>query len=512
MGLDGAERHDLLITVHELLAYLEVVERFRQKAVEDSSRLRQYCTELGCMLKQANEREERGHREVEKQRNFLLTCQAQIQALKNTTDTAMNELRTQRDMLAERLNVTTVELEHALKENERLLLEREAQEIAVRDGQNVRKAYAFLEEEKKQLQNEVEALRVELSKAQSERNSLLAEMHALRDRALLSPHLFENQEQPLQLQQEEEERERQRGEEEKDNREKNEEEEGWQRDTRDGREGHGGEEEEDGEFEVLVEELFLTSRDRSEKKYKTTEDPHDDERNQERKRREKVDKILAIYKNLREEKNEYHGYAVELLNRLDSATSSSHTNEEFQGGSSSSSPSGQHLSDAMMHATRSQANGLLHSSSSSSSPSPSSSICRNTTGSQRNLSNDVCSPSSSSSLSSSTSSFSRDTQSRQRTAREGERDEEFLSRHPYHAGSPLPSSSCSFTPSSSSSTPCVSAASSSSSSNFPCEEKRKKSQKESGEKEDKDEEEHTRLNGLPLDVCMVESEGMSQAT
>lgn len=38
------------------------------------------------MLKQANEREERGHREVEKQRNFLLTCQAQIQALKNTTD------------------------------------------------------------------------------------------------------------------------------------------------------------------------------------------------------------------------------------------------------------------------------------------------------------------------------------------------------------------------------------------------------------------------------------------
>ncbi|RQX72282.1 hypothetical protein TGCAST_309090 [Toxoplasma gondii CAST] len=173
------EKRDFAIVAQELLAYLEVVEKFRQRAVEEASRLRRYSAELGAMLQQANQREEQSHRELARQHKVLTSCQARIQTLRADSETAINDLTLQRDTLAERLRVTSVELEHALKENERMRLERDAQEISVRDCRNIRKAYVLVEQEKKHLQKEVEALHLECSKSQSERNTLLAEMHHL---------------------------------------------------------------------------------------------------------------------------------------------------------------------------------------------------------------------------------------------------------------------------------------------------------------------------------------------
>ncbi|KEP61309.1 UNVERIFIED_CONTAM: hypothetical protein HHA_309090 [Hammondia hammondi] len=173
------EKRDFAVVAQELLAYLEVVEKFRQRAVEEASRLRRYSAELGAMLQQANQREEQSHRELARQHKVLTSCQARIQTLRAESETAINDLTLQRETLAEHLRVTSVELEHALKENERMRLERDAQEISVRDCRNIRKAYVLVEQEKKHLQKEVEALHLECSKSQSERNTLLAEVHHL---------------------------------------------------------------------------------------------------------------------------------------------------------------------------------------------------------------------------------------------------------------------------------------------------------------------------------------------
>ncbi|PFH33917.1 hypothetical protein BESB_070690 [Besnoitia besnoiti] len=286
LQLGEHDKADLVVITQELLAYLEVVEKFRQRAVDEAHRLRQYSAELGAMLQQANQREEQSHRELARQHGVLTSCQTRIQELRNDSESAINDLTLQRDTLAERLRVTSVELEHALKENERMRLEREAQEISVRDCQNIRKAYSLVEQEKKQLQEEVESLRLQCSKSQSERNAMLAEVHHLQ-RALCA-------------------------------------EEASLRDyARLG--GRGGlcgdaqtdagrleaarveEGREDG-VEELLKELLQT------KAPAEGADAHDNAVTH-----EKAEKLMGIFRKLRSERNEYYGYAVELLNRLDSA-------------------------------------------------------------------------------------------------------------------------------------------------------------------------------------------------
>ncbi|CBZ54928.1 hypothetical protein NCLIV_053550 [Neospora caninum Liverpool] len=311
------ERKDFAVIAQELLAYLEVVETFRQRAVEESSRLRQYSGELGAMLQQANQREEQSHRELARQHKVLTSCQARVQALRADSETAINDLTVQRDTLAERLRVTSVELEHALKENERIRLEREAQEISVRD---------------------VEALRLECSKSKSERNSLLAEVHHLQNQLgnieetvsrnyPFLPSLeaaFSRRPSLAHLSQTEDahstacassaapeasrpretaacaERDASQG--------------GQTYATgrgeprgRETREAREAEEplEADDEVENLLRDLLARAHAASE----NGQEPGEAQRNSE--------KLLYLVRKLRSERNEYYGYAVELLNRLD---------------------------------------------------------------------------------------------------------------------------------------------------------------------------------------------------
>ncbi|KAL8272211.1 hypothetical protein Esti_003876 [Eimeria stiedai] len=281
VALGPAEQADCLVMLHELLAFTEALEAHRQQAVSEAARLRRYNAEMFSMLQQANAREQQLFQELLGQRGLLAETHSKQQMLQRSAEEATGSLRKQRDSLLERLQVVETELERCTRENEQLLRQHAVDRASLQELAAIRQSHGLIEREKKQLQSELEAQSVASSRLLNERIELQGQLHRLQSRLqdveATDPTRFARGEAMKQ---------------------------------RVFPVGTGGSEEtdEEGAAEVLLLLQQLVSE----------ASPHLSEaRRQELLQQGPAKGVLDAFVQIRSEKNEFHGYALELLNRLD---------------------------------------------------------------------------------------------------------------------------------------------------------------------------------------------------
>ncbi|KAL8435582.1 hypothetical protein Efla_004825 [Eimeria flavescens] len=285
-SLSPADQANCLLMLHELLAFVDALESHRQQAVFEASRLRCYNAEMALMLQQANAREQQLFRELQGHRSLLVETHNNLQLLQRSAEETAGSLKTQRDSLMERLQAVEAELERCHQENEQLLRQHALDEASLRELAAIRQSHGIIEREKKQLQSELEAQSVASSRLLNERIELQGQLHRLQiklqdvestDPARLhSSGGFKEKAPVLQVF------------------------------------GDGGlrctETDEEGSADMLLLLQQLVSE----------VSPHLSEtRRQELLQQGPARKLLDAFLQIRAEKNEFHGYALELLNRLD---------------------------------------------------------------------------------------------------------------------------------------------------------------------------------------------------
>ncbi|OEH78197.1 hypothetical protein cyc_07773 [Cyclospora cayetanensis] len=174
--LAGGEQTDCLFLLHELLAFVEALEAHRQQSLAEAVRLRRYNSEMAMLLQQANAREQQLFKELQKQRSLLAETHTKMQQLQHNAEEAAQSLKTQRDVLAERLQVVETELERISNSYGKTRRMMHASLAAMRQSHGV------IEREKKQLQSELEAQAVARSRLLNERIELQGQLHRLQSR------------------------------------------------------------------------------------------------------------------------------------------------------------------------------------------------------------------------------------------------------------------------------------------------------------------------------------------
>ncbi|XP_026193819.1 uncharacterized protein LOC34623666 [Cyclospora cayetanensis] len=180
--LAGGEQTDCLFLLHELLAFVEALEAHRQQSLAEAVRLRRYNSEMAMLLQQANAREQQLFKELQKQRSLLAETHTKMQQLQHNAEEAAQSLKTQRDVLAERLQVVETELERCVAENQQLLRQNAQNDACLRELAAMRQSHGVIEREKKQLQSELEAQAVARSRLLNERIELQGQLHRLQSR------------------------------------------------------------------------------------------------------------------------------------------------------------------------------------------------------------------------------------------------------------------------------------------------------------------------------------------
>ncbi|CDI80396.1 hypothetical protein, conserved [Eimeria acervulina] len=279
--LDAADAKSCLLMLHELL---EAAEAHRQQSVKEAQRLRGFNSDLCLLLQQANSREQQIFIELAANRSLLAEAHNKILLLERSAEEAAASLRTQRDTFAERLQVVEAELARCTRENEQLRQQQAANEASLRELAAIRESHGAIEREKKQLQSELEAQAVASSRLLNDRIELQGQLHRLQ------AQLQEVETPGVSLKQQDSMKQRMLG-----------------------NTSFIEETDEDSTARVL---LLL-------QQFAAEVSPHlgDNERHelleQQLLQQGAAKGILEAFQQLRAEKNEFHGYALELLNRLD---------------------------------------------------------------------------------------------------------------------------------------------------------------------------------------------------
>eukprot|EP00921_Rhytidocystis_pertsovi_P011982 GHVQ01019402.1.p1 GENE.GHVQ01019402.1~~GHVQ01019402.1.p1 ORF type:complete len:347 (-),score=37.28 GHVQ01019402.1:4355-5395(-) len=154
-GLDSKGACQLLKITQEVIAFSNILDESRSRAIEEANRLRSQKDNLESMLQASCNREQVNLAEVKKQRDLLSQWQERFTELKTHSMSTLSDLEVSRDSLKSQLDTNAAECEKCKMELEALEKARERERLEYANMQDMRERFTEISLEKQELQREV---------------------------------------------------------------------------------------------------------------------------------------------------------------------------------------------------------------------------------------------------------------------------------------------------------------------------------------------------------------------
>ncbi|SBS80603.1 conserved Plasmodium protein, unknown function [Plasmodium ovale curtisi] len=169
------KKKDIVYLFQELLSYCECLKRSRKKSTEEINKIRISYNKVSHLLKETLRREKNSNMKIEELRNIIFNYDEKLDKVKNSSEGTITNLNENVQTLIDLNNNLEMEMNKILNENEQLrkIVRNEFQ--LNKEINDLRKQIEMLNNENISLVNEIDGLRLENSKIESEKNVLLSD-------------------------------------------------------------------------------------------------------------------------------------------------------------------------------------------------------------------------------------------------------------------------------------------------------------------------------------------------